>query len=67
MRFNGQNMIYDVDDETPDCSICNKQDCCDLCEECGPSFAWQYYQRTEDNAELNRLYKELERYKKQYD
>ncbi len=67
MRFNGQNMIYTADDEFPNCSVCEKQDFCYLCMECGPSFAWQHYERSEDNAELNRLYKELERYKKQYD
>ena len=41
-------IIHTADDEEPDCMRCDH--CCDddkICEECGPSFWWANYKRTE--------------------
>lgn len=44
MRYIGDSIIYDADDEEPDCMIC---DCYDsgLCDQCGSIYGWHYYER----------------------
>ena len=44
-------VIYDADDEEPDCMMCDhcQSDC--LCESCGPEHWWYYYARTEKDPE----------------
>lgn len=47
MEFLGNCIIYDADDEEPNCVVCNNQvfDC--YCEHCGAEYGWCYYKRKE--------------------
>ena len=54
-------VIYTADDEEPDCNVCDNQDCTYYCEWCGPTYWWRHYKRKEQNSELSKLYKALEK------
>lgn len=44
MKYIGNSIIYDADDEEPDCGVCDNQDC-GLCDQCGSTGWWHYYER----------------------
>lgn len=41
-----------LDDEEPDCMLCDNCQYDDLCKECGPEHWWYYYRREEKNKIL---------------
>lgn len=55
MKYTCNTIIWTADDEEPDCGVCDNQDCDGCCENCGAEFGWKYYERKEDNPELNKL------------
>lgn len=61
MKILDHCVIYTADDEEPDCLMCDHCQCSDLCSECGPEHGWHYYRREEQNSEMNRLVRALER------
>ena len=61
MRILDHCAIYTADDEEPDCLMCDNCQNSDLCSECGPEHWWHYYEREEQDSEMNRLIIALER------
>ena len=55
MKYTRNTIIWTADDEEPDCGICDNQDCYGRCENCGAEFGWKYYEREEDDPELNKF------------
>ena len=55
MKYTRNTIIWTADDEEPDCGICDNQDCYGCCENCGAEFGWKYYEREEDDPELNKF------------
>ena len=54
-------VIYTADDEEPNCMMCDCGWCIDLCKKCGPKHGWHYYRREEQNSEMSRLVRALEK------
>lgn len=54
-------VIYNADDEEPNCGVCDNQDFMYCCDRCGPTYWWRHYERKEQNSEINKLYKVLEK------
>lgn len=63
MKFNGYNVVYTADDEEPDCGICDNQCYSDCCENCGAEYWWRYYEREEEDPEVNKFYRALKKYR----
>lgn len=61
MKILNHCVIYTADDEEPDCMMCDHGEGSVLCKECGPKYGWHYYRREEQNSEMSRLVKALER------
>lgn len=61
MKILEHYIIYDADDEEPDCMMCDHCQSGYFCESCGPEHWWYYYARTEKDSEKNKLYEALER------
>lgn len=55
MKYTCNTIIWTADDEYPDCGVCDNQDCYGRCENCGAEFGWRYYEREEDDPELNKF------------
>lgn len=62
MKYTHNTIIWTADDEEPDCGVCDNQEGCDCCENCGAEFGWKYYEREEDNLELNKFASVLRRW-----
>ena len=54
-------VIYTADDEEPGCMMCDHGEGSVLCKECGPKYGWHYYRREEQNSEMSKLVRALEK------
>ena len=61
MKILDHCVIYTADDEEPDCMICDHCDGSVLCKECGPEHGSPYYRREEQNSEMSKLVRALEK------
>lgn len=61
MKILDHCVIYTADDEEPDFLMCDHCQSSDLCSECGPEHGWHYYRREEQNSEMSKLVRALER------
>lgn len=61
MEIKYDRVFYDADDEEPDCMICDHYKGRVLCKECGPEHGWHYYRREEQDYEMSKLVRALEK------
>ena len=61
MEIQYGRIFYNVDDEEPDCGICDNQENSWACKHCGSEYGWHYYKREELDPATIDLIKKLER------